>query len=128
MTQRGQSGRATRRRVYVRWCCRLAMSVRYTAMGNAAYTTYTIGQLARAAGVPTSTVRYYERIGLLHPDARTAGNYRLYGEDALECLRFIRAAQRTGFTLEDITALLQLRDVTPELCQEVQVLIEARLS
>ncbi len=91
-------------------------------------TTYSIGQLARAAGVPTSTVRYYERIGLLHPDARTAGNYRLYGEDALEYLRFIRAAQRTGFTLEDITALLQLRDVTPDLCQEVQVLIEERLS
>ncbi|HEX9867840.1 MAG TPA: MerR family transcriptional regulator [Candidatus Tectomicrobia bacterium] len=79
-------------------------------------TTYSIGQLARAAGVPTSTVRYYERIGLLHSDARTAGNYRRYGQETLEYLRFIRAAQRTGFTLEDITALLQLRDVTPDLC------------
>lgn len=67
--------------------------------------TYTIGQLARAVGVPTSTVRYYERIGLLQPDGRTAGNYRLYGKEALECLRFIRAAQATGFTLEDITHL-----------------------
>src|SRR5262249_22155757 len=90
--------------------------------------TYTIGQLAKTAGVPTSTVRYYERIGLLHPDVRTAGNYRLYGEEALACLRFIRAAQTTGFTLADITALLQLRNATPHVCQEVQALIEERLS
>ncbi|HXH13545.1 MAG TPA: heavy metal-responsive transcriptional regulator [Alphaproteobacteria bacterium] len=89
---------------------------------------YTIGQLARAAGVPTSTVRYYERIGLLHADGRTAGNYRLYGREALARLRFIRAAQATGFTLEDVTTILQLRDATPNLCQEVQDLIEERLA
>jgi DNA-binding transcriptional MerR regulator len=53
---------------------------------------YTISQLARAAGVPTSAVRYYERIGLLQPHGRTGGNYRLYGKEALERLRFIRAA------------------------------------
>jgi DNA-binding transcriptional MerR regulator len=89
---------------------------------------YTIGQLAHAAGVPASTVRYYERIGLLSPEGRTAGNYRLYGAEALARLRFIRAAQGTGFTLEHITALLQLRDSTPSVCQDVQVLIEERLS
>ena len=90
-------------------------------------TAYTIGQLAHAAGVPTSTVRYYERIGLLSPEGRTAGNYRLYGAEALARLRFIRAAQGTGFTLDDITALLQLQDATPDACQDVQTLIEARL-
>jgi DNA-binding transcriptional MerR regulator len=90
-------------------------------------TAYTIGQLAHAAGVPTSTVRYYERIGLLSPQGRTAGNYRLYDEKALERLHFIRAAQATGFTIEDITALLQLQDATPDVCQDVQILIEARL-
>jgi DNA-binding transcriptional MerR regulator len=88
---------------------------------------YTIGQLARAAGVPTSTVRYYDRIGLLQPEARTAGNYRLYDEEALARVRFIRAAQATGFTLEDITALLQFQDAIPDACQDVQTLIEARL-
>lgn len=91
-------------------------------------THYTIGQLARAVEVPTSTVRYYERIGLLRPSGRTTGNYRLYGEEALERLRFIRAAQATGFTLEDITALLNLRDGTTAICQAVQTLIEERLS
>jgi DNA-binding transcriptional MerR regulator len=55
-------------------------------------TAYTISQLAHAASVPTSTVRYYERIGLLQPEARSAGNYRLYGPEALARLRFIRAA------------------------------------
>ncbi len=91
-------------------------------------TTYTIGQLARAAGVPTSTVRYYERIGLLQPEARTVGNYRLYGEEALERLHFIRSAQATGFTLEDVAALFHLRDGTTDICEDVQALIEDRLS
>ena len=45
---------------------------------------YTIGQLAKTAGVPTSTVRYYERRGLLTSEARSRGNYRLYGPAALE--------------------------------------------
>lgn len=91
-------------------------------------TAYTIGQLARVTGIPSSTVRYYERIRLLRPEGRTAGNYRLYGEEALERLRFIRASQATGFTLEDITVLLQLRDGTSGICEDVQVLIEERLS
>jgi DNA-binding transcriptional MerR regulator len=91
-------------------------------------TTYTIGQLARAAGVPTSTVRYYERIELLQPAGRTAGNYRLYGADALEQLRFIRTAQATGFALEDIMYLRNFRSDDPAVCHDVQILIEARLA
>lgn len=83
---------------------------------------FTIGALARAAEVPTSTVRYYERTGLLRPSARSAGNYRLYSQEDLHRLRFIRAAQATGFTLEDVTELLQ-----PAPCGKVQELIEDRL-
>ena len=89
--------------------------------------SYTIGELARRADVPTSTVRYYERAGLLRPAGRTASNYRFYGEESVERLRFIRTAQATGFTLQDITSLLELRDGTAAPCREVQVLIEARL-
>ena len=44
---------------------------------------YTIGQFARAVGVPTSTIRYYERIGLLQPSGRSGGNYRFYTDDSL---------------------------------------------
>lgn len=82
----------------------------------------TIGALAHAAGVPTSTVRYYERAGILRPRGRSAGNYRLYSNEDLQRLRFIRAAQETGFTLEDITHLFR-----PASCERVQSLIEARL-
>jgi len=82
----------------------------------------TIGELATAAGVPTSTIRYYERAGLLRPVARSASNYRLYSMGELERLRFIRAAKATGFTLEDITTLLR-----PSTCAKVQTLIEDRL-
>jgi len=89
---------------------------------------YTIGQLARATGAPTSTVRYYERIGLLQPSGRTAGNYRIYSEEALARLRFIRAAHATGFTLEDISSLLQLRAGVTTVCQDVQILLEQRLA
>lgn len=89
---------------------------------------YTIGQLAKEAGVPTTTVRYYERRGLLRPPSRVgSGKYRSYGEDDLEQLRFIRAAQAAGFVLEDVATLLGLRDGNTTPCKEVQTLIETRL-
>ncbi len=88
---------------------------------------YTIGQLARAADVPTSTVRYYERRGLLRPDSRSEGNYRIYGGAALERLLFARSAQAAGFTLSNISALLRFRDGDAAPCQEVQTLITSRL-
>lgn len=88
---------------------------------------YTIGQLAQEADVPTSTVRYYERRGLLRPDSRSEGNYRIYGSDALERLRFVRSAQAAGFTLSDIDSLLRFRDGDIAPCQEVQSLITGRL-
>lgn len=89
---------------------------------------YTIGQLARAVAIPTSTVRYYERTGLLQPDGRTDSNYRYYASSALVRLRFILAAKANGFTLEDVQALLDFRAGRTAPCQEVQKLIEERLS
>lgn len=88
---------------------------------------YSIGQLAHAAGVPTSTLRYYERAGLLRPAGRAGGNYRAYGLDELERLRFIRAAQASGFSLKDVATMLSLRDGTSEPCKDVQEVIRARL-
>ena len=83
---------------------------------------FTIGELARAASVPTSTVRYYEREGILRPAGRSSSNYRLYSQQDVERLRFIRAGQATGFTLRDVTELLR-----PAPCGKVQGLIERRL-
>lgn len=89
---------------------------------------YTIGELAKAADVPTSTIRYYERRGLVQADNRSAGNYRLFGREALERIRFIRAAQATGFTLDDVVTLLELRVAADKSCDDVQVLMEERLA
>jgi MerR family mercuric resistance operon transcriptional regulator len=88
---------------------------------------YTIGQLARAAGVPTSTVRFYERRGLVKPDARSASNYRTYSAGAVERLKFIRAAQGTGFSLKDVREMLGLVSSDEAPCDEVTALIEHRL-
>jgi DNA-binding transcriptional MerR regulator len=90
--------------------------------------TYSIGQLADAAGVPTSTVRFYERAGLLKPDARTGGNYRAYGERSLERLRFIRSAQAIGLSLDDIAGMLEAAHGSSEPCTAVLALVERRLA
>jgi Cu(I)-responsive transcriptional regulator len=67
-----------------------------------------IGKLAKLAGVGIDTVRYYERNGLLAPSARLASGYRRYGELELARLRFIRKAQKLGFSLKEIESLLTL--------------------
>ena len=59
-----------------------------------------ISELAATAGVPTSTVRYYERVGLLTLPARTSSGYRDYGEDAAARLLFITRARRMGLSCE----------------------------
>lgn len=67
----------------------------------------TIGQLARRAGIRPSTLRYYEDEGLLEPSERTEAGYRLYDPDAEQTLHLIQRAQRLGFSLADIRALLK---------------------
>ena len=89
--------------------------------------TLSIGQLARQASVPTSTLRYYEKAGLLEPEGRSEGNYRVYGPESMKRLLFIKAAQSAGFTLEDIASLMEIRDGRASPCTEVKDLIEHRL-
>ncbi len=84
-----------------------------------------IGQLAKAAEVPTTTVRYYERAGLLAAPERSASGYRVYDERSVERLRFIRAAQGVGFSLNDIRELLALDSKSS--CKSVQRLLEHRI-
>jgi MerR family mercuric resistance operon transcriptional regulator len=71
----------------------------------------TISELARAGGVGVETVRYYQRRGLLddpRPARGHAPGRRHYGDDDARRLRFVRAAQRGGFTLEEIGKLIEL--------------------
>jgi len=88
----------------------------------------TIGELAGKVGIPTTTIRYYERAGLLPRPGRTAANYRVYDAAAVERLRFIRAAQAAGLTLADIKALRGYRYGTVSPCREVRGLLENRLA
>jgi len=88
---------------------------------------FTIGELAKAASVPTSTVRFYERRGLLKCDGRTQSNYRAYSPRTAERLMFIRAAQATGFSLKDIKEMLALTYSDDPPCAEVESLIQRRL-
>ena len=90
--------------------------------------SYTIGQLARAAGVPTSTVRYYEKLRLLTPDARTGGNYRAYGQTGLQRLSFIRTAQAAGLSLDDVATLFSTVASGETPCPEVQAMLTKRLA
>jgi DNA-binding transcriptional MerR regulator len=74
----------------------------------------TIGQLAKACGVPISTLRFYERRGLLRPSTRSAAGYRFFGPDEIARVRFLRRAQALGFSLEELGSMLTLsasRDV-----------------
>ena len=89
--------------------------------------TYSIGQLARAVGVPTSTLRYYERTGLLKPDARSGGNYRVYSQASLERLQFIRSAQAVGLSLDDAKEMLDVANGSPAPCKAVVGLAKRRL-
>ncbi len=70
----------------------------------------TIGRLARKAGVKISTLRYYERLRLVAPRDRTAGNYRIYGPGAAHRVRFILKARSIGFSLEEVRVLLEHLD------------------
>jgi MerR family mercuric resistance operon transcriptional regulator len=103
---------------------------RYNAGVNAkgSSPSLTIGQLARAAAVPTSTVRFYERAGLLKPAARSGSNYRVYSKQSLERLQFIRSAQAVGLSLEDIAGMLEAAHGSSEPCAAVVALAERRLA
>ena len=64
------------------------------------------GEVAAAAGVNLQTLRYYERRGLLDEPVRSLGGHRVYPQEAVTTLRVIKAAQRLGFTLAEVSELL----------------------
>jgi MerR family mercuric resistance operon transcriptional regulator len=89
----------------------------------------TIGELAKKAAVNVQTIRFYEREGLL-PDAHRwpDSGYRDFDDDALRRLRFIRSAKQLGFTLREISELLDMRILPGESCAEVRQMIGAKLA
>jgi len=89
---------------------------------------YTIGKVATLAGISADTLRYYEKEGLITPASKTAAGYRLYTDESLRRIRFIKHAQRCGFTLSDIQELLTLKQTDNACCEDVRSLaIEKKL-
>jgi len=85
--------------------------------------TLTISQLARRSGVPASTLRYYEKVGVLPRATRSDSGYRLYGEDALARLAFVQRAKALGIELDDLADLVRLWD--GDECAPVQARLRA---
>lgn len=85
-------------------------------------------ELAEQAGVNVQTLRYYERRGLLPQPERLDSGYRTYGPDAVRIVRFVRHAQRLGFSLEEIDTLLELSAGGPASCEAARELATAKVA
>lgn len=88
----------------------------------------TVSKLAERVGTSADTVRYYERIGLLPEPDRSPSGYRMYGDDAVDRLQFIKYAQRFGLRLEEISELLAIRERGLCPCGHTRLLLERRLA
>lgn len=85
-----------------------------------------IGELARESGIPATTLRYYEQVGLIAPPRRAESGYRAYDPDALPRLAFIHAAQAVGLTLAEIRDVIAIRDGGRAPCRHVRELLDRR--
>lgn len=88
--------------------------------------TFSIGAFAEAAGVNVETIRFYQRRGLLPEPDKPYGSIRRYGESDVARVRFVKSAQRLGFSLDEVTGLLKLDDGAH--CDEARQLAEQKLA
>jgi len=87
----------------------------------------TIGRLARRAQVNVETIRYYERRGLIPKPPRSSSGYRLYPQEAVTRIRFIKRAKELGFSLKEISELLSLRVEPNTTCGDIRRRAEAKI-
>ncbi len=87
--------------------------------------TLSIGAVAASAGVNVETIRFYQRKGLLPEPTRSYGQIRRYGGPDVARVKFVKSAQRLGFSLEEIAGLLRLEDGTH--CDDARVMAEQKL-
>ena len=86
-----------------------------------------IGEIATEAGVTVDTVRFYERVGVLPPPARTESGYRDYERDTIERIKLTRELQAIGFTLTDAVDALAAHDAGGATCESEQWRLQAVL-
>lgn len=88
--------------------------------------TRTISEIAGEAGVSPETLRYYERLGLLQPALRAANGYRCFDSAAVDRVRFIKGAQRSGLRLAEVKELFEIGDRGACPCGHTLTLLERR--
>lgn len=91
-------------------------------------TEFSIGHLAKTTNTKVETIRYYERIGLMPPATRTAGNYRAFDDEHLGRLSFIRRGRELGFSLDEIRDLLDLSSHRDRSCEAVDGIARRHLA
>ncbi|MEL0108338.1 MAG: helix-turn-helix domain-containing protein [Rhodospirillaceae bacterium] len=82
--------------------------------------TLSIGELSKRTGCNIETIRFYEKIGILPSPPRTAGGHRVYGEDHLKRLTFVRRCRDLGFTLDEVRTFLELVDGQDYTCAQIE--------
>lgn len=87
-----------------------------------------IGELANMTGCQVVTIRYYEKEGLLREPERTGANYRLYGDEDIARLRFIRHCRQHGMNLSEIRELLAFQDKPTVNCDWINSFIEEHIA
>ena len=97
-------------------------------MAEKSVTRRGIGALSKRTGVNIETIRYYERIGVMPAPPRTEGGQRVYDDDHVKRLSFIRRCRALGFSLDDIRALLKLVDGGDHTCGEVYDMTVAHIA
>ena len=87
-----------------------------------------IGEVSKRSGVGVEALRFYEKSGLLERPSRTYGGYRVYGEEVLERLAFIKQAQALGFSLEEIRRIVDDARKGESPCDEVREIVRRRMA
>ncbi|MBE9171509.1 heavy metal-responsive transcriptional regulator [Pleurocapsales cyanobacterium LEGE 06147] len=86
-----------------------------------------IGELSDRVEISAHTIRYYERLGLLEPPRRTESQYRIYGKENEERLRFIQKAKRFGLSLDEIKQLIAIRTEGTPPCASLKTMVKQHL-
>ena len=86
-----------------------------------------IGELSRLTGVNIETIRYYERVGVMPKPSRSDGGHRLYENEHMKRLAFVKRSRELGFGLDDIRELLGLVDGGSFACAEVHTITTSHL-
>ena len=89
---------------------------------------YTIGELSKRTDTKVVTIRYYEGLGILPIAPRSKSNYRVYGQDQLERLLFVRRARALGFTLQQVRDLLTMTEQKGRDCCAVDEIARSHLA